>query len=44
MNPVNIWKTLDKSDRYMLVSSIFVPLVVWWFYIGRTKYGTKGMR
>lgn len=44
MNPAARWKSIDKNDRYMLLSSIIVPITFWWFYIGRNKYGTKGMR
>lgn len=43
-NPISMWKGIDKNDRYMLLSSIVVPILFWWFYVGRNKYGTKGMR
>lgn len=36
---------MDKSDRYFLASSVIVPLIVWWLFIGRTKYGApRGMK
>lgn len=44
MNPISIWKGLDRSDRYMIVSSVVAPILVWWFYTGRHKYSSKGMR
>jgi hypothetical protein len=44
-NPVTFWKNMDKGDRYMLLSSIAIPLAFWWFYIGRKKYtAPKGAR
>jgi len=42
--PIDRWKGLDKSDRYMLLSSMLVPFAFWWFYLGRHKYGTKGLK
>lgn len=43
-NPVSLWKGIDKGDRAFIVGSIIAPIVVWWIYQGRQKYGTKGMR
>ena len=44
-SPTDIWKGLDQSDRYMLLSSVMVPIGFWWFYIGRKKYGVqKGLK
>jgi hypothetical protein len=43
-NPVQLWKGIDKGDRYMLLSSIVIPVLFWWYYVGRKRYGTKGMR
>lgn len=43
-NPKEIWTGMQKNDRYMLLSSIVVPITFWWFYIGRHKYGMKGMK
>lgn len=34
---------LDTNDRYYFLATILVPLVLWWIYIGRRKYGVKGM-
>lgn len=42
--PKDMWKGIDKNDRYMLLSSMVVPVAFWWFYIGRKKYGTKGLK
>lgn len=36
------WKALDRGDRYTLITT-GVLLLVWWSYIGRRKYSTKGM-
>ncbi len=35
---------LDKSDKAFFVGSIVVPLVIWWYFYGRQKYGMKGMK
>lgn len=43
-NPIQMWKGIDKGDRYMLLSSIVIPVLFWWYYVGRNRYGTKGMR
>lgn len=43
-NPVQRWKALDKGDRSFIVGSIVAPIVIWWFYYGREKYGTKGLK
>ena len=40
----DIWKGMDRSDKYLLISSVFAPLLFWWIYVGRHKYSTKGMR
>jgi len=42
--PVDMWKGLEKNDRYMILSGVVIPLAFWWFYIGRSRYGTKGMK
>jgi len=43
-NPIERWKGIEKGDRYMLLSSIVVPLLFWWYYIGHKRYGTKGLK
>jgi len=43
-NPKQIWTGLDKSDRAWLVGTVVAPIAVWWFYHGRNKYGTRGMK
>lgn len=43
-SPKDIWKGIDKSDRYTLLSTVAIPIAFWWFYIGRKKYSTKGVK
>lgn len=43
-SPVTMWKGMEKGDRYMILSSIVLPLSFWWIYVGRHKYGTKGLK
>lgn len=35
---------LDNQDKQFILASIVAPLVIWWFFTGRKKYSTKGMR
>lgn len=35
---------MDRSDKQFLVATLIAPLLVWWMFTGRRKYGTKGMR
>lgn len=35
---------LDTEDKKFFLASILVPLVIWWYFTGRKKYGMKGMR
>lgn len=35
---------MDKSDKQFFIASIMVPLLIWWWFTGRHKYGMKGMR
>lgn len=35
---------LDKQDKQFFVGAILAPLITWWLFIGRQKYGTKGMK
>jgi hypothetical protein len=44
VSPKRMWDGLEKGDRYMLLSGVVVPLAFWWYYIGRERYGTKGMK
>lgn len=37
-------RSLDKSDKQFMVATIIAPVVVWWYFSGRRKYGTKGMK
>lgn len=34
---------LDHNDKYWLLGTVVAPIVVWWMFIGRHKYGVKGM-
>lgn len=36
--------SLDNDDRYWLLASVVTPFVIWWYFIGRHKYGVKGMK
>lgn len=41
---VKAWcKSMDKNDM-MLITSTVLTIVTWWVFIGRKRYGTKGMR
>lgn len=44
VSPLRVWSGLEEGDRYMLLSSIAIPLAFWWIYMGRKKYGTKGLK
>lgn len=44
ISPARMWNALEKSDRYTLLSGVIIPLMFWWFYIGRERYGMKGMK
>lgn len=35
---------LDKDDKAFMVGTILAPIIVWWLFYGRRKYGTKGMK
>ncbi len=35
---------MDNSDKQFMIASICVPLLLWWLFTGRKKYGTKGMK
>lgn len=43
-NPLERWKAIKVDDRAFLVGTIVAPIAVWWFYFGRKKYGTKGLK
>lgn len=34
---------LDSSDKQFFIASIVVPIILWWLFTGRKKYGVKGM-
>jgi hypothetical protein len=34
---------LDNEDKAYFAGAVLAPIIVWWFYTGRKKYGTKGM-
>lgn len=44
ITPKDMWHGMDRSDQYMMLTSILIPLVVWWFLIGREKYSMRGMK
>lgn len=35
---------LDYDDKAFIVGSIVGPLIVWWLFYGKKKYGMKGMK
>lgn len=35
---------LDGEDKKFFIASIGVPILIWWIFTGRKKYGVKGMR
>lgn len=40
---IKAWvKSLDNDDARFLISMV-VGLLLWWLFIGRRKYSTKGM-
>jgi hypothetical protein len=43
-SPLTLWNGIEHSDRAFIVGSVIAPIFVWWFYYGRQKYGTKGMK
>lgn len=34
----------DKHDRFFLLSTVLLPLILWWVFYGRSKYSLKGQR
>jgi hypothetical protein len=37
-------RALDKGDKQFFAATVIAPLLVWWYFNGRKKYGTKGMK
>jgi hypothetical protein len=37
-------RSLDDSDKAYFAGAIIAPIVVWWFFTGRKKYGVRGMK
>lgn len=35
---------MDSSDKQFFLASILAPIAVWWFFRGRKKYSTGGMK
>jgi hypothetical protein len=35
---------IDTADKQFFIASILIPLCIWWFFTGRKKYSTKGMK
>lgn len=36
-------KHMDTSDKQFFMAAVIAPVIAWWVFIGRKKYGTKGM-
>lgn len=34
----------DRKDRYFLLTTVVVPLILWWMFFGKDKYSLKGQR
>lgn len=44
IDTVKAWaKSVDKNDAQFLLSTLF-GIALWWFFVGRKRYGTRGMR
>lgn len=44
MDTLKAWcRSLDRTDMHLIASAV-ATVVVWWIFIGRKKYSTKGMR
>jgi hypothetical protein len=37
-------RSMDSGDKQFMVGAIIGPILVWWFFTGRKRYGTKGMK
>lgn len=35
---------MDSSDKQFMVASVAVPIIIWWVFTGRKKYGVRGMK
>ena len=35
---------IDTDDKAFLVGSVIAPIIVWWMFFGRKKYGVGGMK
>jgi hypothetical protein len=35
---------MERADKQFFAATIVAPLIVWWFFTGRNRYGTKGMK
>jgi len=42
--PVERWNALQNGDKAFIVGTVITPIVVWWYFTGRKKYGTKGLK
>lgn len=44
MDTIKAWvKSVDSDDKRFFLSMI-LGLLLWWVFIGRKKYSTRGMR
>jgi hypothetical protein len=35
---------MDSGDKQFLLGAVLAPILAWWFFQGRKKYATKGMK
>jgi hypothetical protein len=35
---------LDRNDRFFMLSTIIIPLILWWLFYGKNKYSLKGQK
>jgi len=35
---------MENSDKQFFAAAVVAPLIAWWLFIGRKKYGVKGMK
>jgi hypothetical protein len=37
-------KDMQSGDKQWFFSTVVAPIILWWFFIGRKRYGVKGMK
>lgn len=35
---------MDYDDKRFFITTVLLPIAAWWYFIGRKRYGTKGMK